>query len=53
VANLTSPELDIHPILPLSEMPEVNEGNPVPSSSSSSKDNKASDFEFQEKKEQN
>ena len=42
MANLTSPESDIHPILS-SEMPEVNEGNPAPSSSSSSKDNKASD----------
>lgn len=44
VASLTSPELDGHPILSASEMPEVHEGNPVPSSSSSSKDNKASNF---------
>ena len=50
VTNLTSPELDIHFIIPVSEMPEVNEGNPVPSSSYSSKDNKASGFELKESK---
>ncbi len=46
VANLTSPESDIYPFLSVNEMPEVNEGNPAPSSSSSSKDNKASDNIF-------
>lgn len=42
VTNLTSPESDTHPSGLANEMPEVNEGNPVPSSSASSKENKAS-----------
>lgn len=45
VTNFTIPETDNQPLLSVNEMPEVNEGNPAPSSSSSSKENKASDFQ--------
>lgn len=37
--NLTSPEAEVHP-LTVSEMPEVNEGNPASSSASNAKDAK-------------